>query len=167
MLLRPFLALPLSAALIIQGMPAVAGTSGGLSGTVQNTATKGLVPRARVTAVSPSQSVTTTADATGHFIFASLTLGTYTLSADNQGFDSTSVAGTSVFVDQTQSLTLGVRPQLRTIGASRLAAAATLIKPGVTTDAYSVSAAQQAAAAGRRRAACKFRRQFVSHTCKN
>ncbi len=41
MLLRPFLALPLLAALIIQGMPAVAGTSGGLSGTVQNTATKG------------------------------------------------------------------------------------------------------------------------------
>jgi len=125
------------------------------------------VPRAKVTAVSPSQSVTTTADATGHFIFASLTLDTYTLSVDDQGFDSTSVAGTSVFVDQTQRLTLGVRPQLRTIGRVTSRSGSDIIKPGVTTDVYSVSAAQQAAAAGRLRAACKFRRQFVSRTCKN
>ena len=144
--LRPLLACLIFAALARGGTPVLAGTTGGLSGIVQNASTRAPLAGAKISAVSASQSATTTSDASGHFIFASLAPDTYTVSVEKPGFDSASIAGVSVFADQTQSLALRTQPQLRTIGRVTSRSNSDLIKPGVTTDVYSVSAAQQTAA---------------------
>src|SRR5215472_1869434 len=77
-----FLKIALLAMLVVlfQGTWALAGTTGALSGyivQVDGTALAG----AKVTATSPSESVSTTTDAAGHFSFVSLTPDTYTVTA--------------------------------------------------------------------------------------
>ncbi len=144
--LRVLLACLIFAALAGQSSWVLAGTTGGLSGTVQNAATKAPLAGVKVSAVSASQSASTTSDASGHFIFASLAPDTYTVSVEKPGFDPVAVSGITVFADQTQSLALHTQPQLRTIGRVTSRGNSEIIKPGVTTDVYSVSAAQQTAA---------------------
>lgn len=72
----------LFALILCQGTWVLAGTTGSITGTVTDKATNAPLADARVTATSPSQSATTTTDATGHFTFLSLGPVTYTLSIE-------------------------------------------------------------------------------------
>ena len=56
-------------AMLCQETWALAGTTGGISGTVVDTETRAPIADAQVTAVSPSQSATARTDASGHFTF--------------------------------------------------------------------------------------------------
>ena len=142
---RVGVALMLLVALLVQGTWALAGTTGGLTGTLVDD--KGTpVSGATVTVDSPSQKSTTTTDATGHFGFLSLAPDTYTISASKTGFQPISAAGTSVFADQTETVTLHTST-LKEIGNVTARSATALVKAGVTADVYSVNPAQQAAAA--------------------
>ena len=58
---------------------ALASVTGGLTGTVVDADTSAPIAGAQVTATSPSQSVTTTTDAAGHFTFLTLSPDTYTV----------------------------------------------------------------------------------------
>jgi hypothetical protein len=125
---------------------AVAGTTGGLSGTVVEAISAAPVPNARVTVVSPSQVATATTDAAGRFVMLSLAPDSYTLSVERQGYEAASVSGVTVQADQTQTLQVILRKALRTIGSVRARAAAELVKPGTTIDIYSVNPQQAQAA---------------------
>src|SRR5580700_4567712 len=82
--------------LLFQGTWALAGTTGALNGVV--TLADGTpVAGAKVAASSPSESVSTTSDNTGHFSFVSLIPDTYTVTASKDGYDTTSQPGVSVF----------------------------------------------------------------------
>jgi hypothetical protein len=134
--------------MLVQGTWALAGTTGNISGYLTDSTNGKPIADARVTAVAPSQSATTTTDAGGHFIILSLQPDTYTVSADKSGYAPISVAGITVFADQTQTVAITTHPELKTIARVTSRAAANLVKPGVTSDTYSVnSAAVQAAAA--------------------
>ncbi len=106
----PLGALALSVAFMSQAGWAVAGTLGGIAGTVTDSKTGAPVSGVHVQISSPSQAATTTTDAKGHFIVMSLQPDTYTLTAVKPGYDTQSVSGESVYADQTQQYDLQLDP---------------------------------------------------------
>jgi hypothetical protein len=137
--------------LLCTTMTALAGTTGGLAGTLTNTATKQPLAGAKVTAASPSQIGSTTTDSSGHFQFLNLAPDTYVVSAQLQGYSVISASGITVVADNTRNLALAAQKELATIG--RVTASSSgggLVRPGTTADVYSINASQQAkvAAAG-------------------
>jgi Carboxypeptidase regulatory-like domain/TonB dependent receptor len=129
------------------GTPAVAGTTGTIAGTVSDATTKAPIAGATVTAVSPSQVARATTDAAGRFIFLSLAPDTYTISAQHAGFESLSVAGISVFADQSQSVPLALQKSLKEIARVSSRSSLSPVRPGTGTDVYSVNPALTNAAA--------------------
>ena len=138
---RALPAVLLVASLFCQGTWVLAGTTGALSGTLSEAGTNAPIAGARITATSPSQTASTTTDNGGHFTFASLTPDTYTISAEKQGFEPISLAGINVFADNTQTLTLTSRRALREIGRVTSRATTDIVRPGTTSDVYSVNSA--------------------------
>ena len=136
----------LSAGFLFQGTWALAATSGGIAGVVHDD-TGAPVAAATVTATSPSQVATTTTDAQGHFVFLVLQPDTYTLTVSKDGYQTTSVAGNTVFADQTQQVVLTAPRAVAVIYHAHVSAAG-LVKPGVGGDIYNVTpAGVQAASA--------------------
>ncbi len=145
---RGLVAFLITASMLCQGTWALASTTGGISGTVTDTTTGRAVADATVTAISPSESSTATTDNGGNFHFLTLAPDTYTISATKTGYNSASQSGITVFADQTHTLTLGISPALRTIANVTARAAGNLVKPGTTSDVYSVNAATQQVVSG-------------------
>ena len=136
-------------AFVLQGtMSVLAGTTGGLSGTLVDTASSSPIAGARITAASPSQTATATTDASGRFSFVSLAPDTYTISAAaTSAYDAVSLTGITVLADQTQTVSMQQAAKLRQIGSVTSRANSALVKPGTTADVYSIGALQQSKAA--------------------
>ncbi len=143
-----FVAAVITLAMLAQGTWALAGTTGGISGVLTDSTTGKPVADAKIGAVSPSQSADTTTDAGGHFSFLALAPDTYTVSAEKDGYAPVSTAGVTVFADQSVTLTMTTHPELKTIARVTSRAAGNLVKPGTTSDVYSVNAATQQVVAG-------------------
>jgi len=141
--LKRSLALAVALAFLATGVPALAGTTGGLSGTV--TETGGTVPIAgvRITATSPSQLANAVTDASGHFAFVSLAPDEYTLSLDKTGYEPVSYPGVTVFADSQQTLSFSMHKTLTTIANVSSRSSGNLVRPGTTADLYSINSAQQ------------------------
>ena len=137
----------LLAALALNSVPALAGTTGSINGFVTS-ATGAPEPGVKVTVVSPSQTASVNTDSSGRFTFLSLAPDTYTVSAAKEGFETATVTGISVFADQSQSLHLAVTPALRTIARVTTRSSMDMVKPGTTTDVYSVNSAVTQAVQG-------------------
>ena len=134
------MALALLVAFLGQVTWALAGTTGGVGGTV--TDEKGApVPGASVKAISASQSASTTTDATGHFSFLSLAPDTYTVSLDKAGYEPVSYAGVTVFADNQLALSFKLPKHLIDIVRVTSKTAANLVKGGVGSDVYNVDSA--------------------------
>ncbi len=132
----------LTAALFLATLlPALAGTTGGLRGRITDRATGAGVAGVRVTLASPSQSATATTDANGNFIFLSLSPDTYTLGVAPAGYDATSQSGVTVASDQVQTASLVVVRTIKTIGRTTSRSGSNVVRPGTTSDVYSVNAA--------------------------
>lgn len=127
--------------------PAVAGTTGGITGSISN-ATGSPVAGATIVATSPSQSATVTSDAAGRYAFLSLAPDTYTVVVSKEGFETTTTTGITVFADNVQSLRFVLHPALKTIATVTTRSSMDVVKPGTTSDVYSVNAAVTKAAAG-------------------
>lgn len=138
---------PVAVALIVailgQGTWALAGTTGGITGTVVDAQTHAPIAGVRITATAPSQSAITLTDAAGHFTFLSLTPDTYTVSGDKDQFTPASQAGVTVFADSMQTVSLAMQKALKTIAKVTSRAAGDLVRSGTTADVYSVNSALQ------------------------
>ena len=143
-----FVAVLVLLAMLAQVTWALAGTTGNISGTLSDTSTGKPVASAKISAVSPSQSASATTDAGGHFTFLGLAPDTYVVSADKEGYAPVSLAGVTVFADQSLTLNLSTHPELKTIARVTSRAAGNLVKPGTTSDVYSVNAATQQVVSG-------------------
>jgi hypothetical protein len=122
---------------------ALAGTTGGIGGTVRDAATGNGLAGVRVTVTSASQVATATTDANGHFAFVSLAPDTYVVSVQFPGYDPLSQSGVTITADARQTLTLDLHRPLKTIGKVTSRSAADLVRPGTTADVYSINARQQ------------------------
>jgi hypothetical protein len=134
-----------SALAAYSGQRAVAGTTGGLNGSV-STADGRPIAAARVSVASPSQIASTTTDERGDFSFLSLSPDTYVVSVEAKGFGSVTIRNVTIVADQARSVSAML---LREIGhvSQKLS---DLVRPGTTTDVYSVGpdAAKAAEALG-------------------
>ncbi|MDQ2817331.1 MAG: TonB-dependent receptor [Candidatus Eremiobacteraeota bacterium] len=135
------------AVLVFQGTWTLAGTTGALSGQIVLRDGGAPVAGAKVTVSSPSQTVSTTSNAEGRFNFVSLNPDTYTVTVSKEGYEPTSRPGVTVLADNTQTVNLQTSRAVKTIGEVTTRAAAELVRPGTTSDVYSVSATTQAKAA--------------------
>lgn len=127
---------------------AIAGTTGGITGRVVDSQTQAPVAGVTVTVNAPSQTATSVSDATGTFRFLTLVPDTYTISFTKDGYDPVTQPGLSVFADQVQTYNLTMVKTLRQIARVSSRAATNLLKPGTTSDVYSVNASGQQAAQG-------------------
>ena len=118
---------------------APAGTTGSLTGTVVDAATRAPIAGASVTATSPSQIERITTDAAGRFTFISLAPDTYTVSATHAGFESQAIAGISVFADQSQTIPIALQRGLKEIARVASRSSLSPVRPGTGTDVYSVN----------------------------
>lgn len=130
----------LSAAFLFQETWALAGTTGSITGQVtdQHGAP---VAGATVSVVSPSESLSTVTDSSGHYAFLTLAPDTYTVTATKTGYNSNSLTGAIVFADQALTLSLSISSSLKQIAHVVSQAAGSLVRPGTTVDVYSVNAA--------------------------
>ncbi|MDQ2680632.1 MAG: TonB-dependent receptor [Candidatus Eremiobacteraeota bacterium] len=127
--------------LLCQETWALAGTTGGLSGNVLESGGTTPIANVKVTASSPSQTLSTQTDASGHFVFISLAPDTYVVSAEKDGYSPASQPGVTVFADSTQTVAVTLQKALKTIASVTSRSAGALVKPGTTADVYSVNAA--------------------------
>ncbi len=135
---NPLLALMLTIAFIGQGTWALAGTTGGITGSVTDEA-GAPVAGASIRIVSASQSASGTTDAGGRFTFLSLAPDTYTVSIDKDGYNPVSYAGVTVFADNQLTLSFRMTKALKTIAKVSATSAGNLVKSGVGSDIYSVN----------------------------
>jgi hypothetical protein len=143
-LLAMLIAVTAPALFTLHAVPAFAGTTGGLSGTVTDAETSVPVADARVTVTSASQTASTVTDAGGRFHFVSLAPDEYVATLEKAGYEPVSYAGIAVFADAQQTLAFVMRKSLKTIAQVSSRAASSLVRPGTTADLYSVNAQQQA-----------------------
>jgi hypothetical protein len=137
-----------TALVLLTILPVLAGTTGGLRGRIIDRATGRGVPAVRVTLSAPSESAAATTDANGNFVVLSLAPDTYTVSVEPAGYDATAQSGINVAADQVQTISLTIVKTIATIGRTVSRSSAGIVRPGTTSDVYSVnSAGQQAAAA--------------------
>lgn len=127
--------------------PALAGTTGSLNGTVTDVKTGQPIADAAVIANSPSQRAEAKTDASGRYVFISLMPDTYTVSVSKSGYEPVTVAGVSIFADQNQGLPVRMQSSLKTIANVTTRSSISPVKPGTTTDVYSVNPALTRAAA--------------------
>jgi hypothetical protein len=130
-------------AMLSQGTWALAGTTGGLGGSVTDADSSAPIAGAQVTATSPSQQATTSTDASGHFVFLALAPDTYTVSVTKANYQSASVPGQTVFADSTAVVAVHLVPALKTIAKTTSLGAGSLVRSGTTADVYSVNAANR------------------------
>src|SRR5579872_6314895 len=128
-------------------LPAQAGTTGSLSGYVTDAATLSPISGAVVSAVSPSQTTTTTTGASGNYVFLSLIPDTYSVSVHKDGYETHSVAGISIFADQAQTVSFALQKAITTLGTVTVRSSLSTVRPGTITDVYSVNPALTKAAA--------------------
>ncbi|MGZ3561503.1 MAG: TonB-dependent receptor domain-containing protein [Vulcanimicrobiaceae bacterium] len=140
---RALVAVILAVALLGQGTWALAGTTGGMTGLVTDATSGAPIANAKVTASSPSETISTKSDSSGHFVFLSLPPDTYDVAADKEGYAPFSQPGVTVFADAQATLSLKLQPALKTIANVTSRAAGNLVRPGTTADVYSVNAATQ------------------------
>jgi hypothetical protein len=129
-------------------MRGLAGTTGGITGRVADSATHAPIAGVLVVATAPSQRATSTTDASGTYRFLSLAPDTYTLSFSRDGYDPITQPGLTVVADQVQTYNAAMTKTLRTIAHVTAQSAAALIRPGTTSDVYSVNATGQQARQG-------------------
>ena len=87
-----------------------AGTLGGLQGVVTDAKTGAPVAGVQLRISSPSQTITTTTDAHGHYVALSLPPDDYTLTMVKDGYVTEAAEGYPVFADQTQLYDLKLDP---------------------------------------------------------
>ncbi len=139
--------LVLVVAFVSQETWALAGVTGGLTGSVVDATSSAPIAGAKVTVSSPSQVATATTDSAGRFSFLTLAPDTYTVSVEKDNYQPLSISGELVFADSVETVAARLQKSLSTIAHVTATGAGGLVKSGTTADVYSVNAAGQAAAA--------------------
>lgn len=125
--------------LLVQGTWALAGSTGNINGTVRDQ-NGSPVALAKVSVVSPSQSVTLTTSNGGFYSALGLSPDTYNITATKEGYDSATLYGVTVQADQTSRADITIKPATKVLGRVTTTATATVVSRTVTGDLYAVNA---------------------------
>jgi len=124
----------------------LAGTTGSVSGRVFDAADNQPLANANVTVSAPSETTSAVTDNAGAFAFVSLSPDTYVVTVMKTGYDTTTQRGVTVLADQNQSISIALNKTVATLGKIVVRGTADLVKPGTTSDVYSINASAQASA---------------------
>lgn len=130
------------------GAPALAATTGTISGTVVAADTKKPLAGASIVATSPSGNGSATTDNNGFYNLPGLPPDTYTVSITAKGYETINLAGVTLVQDQTITLNQPLAKSLQVIGSVSTRSSSNLVQPNQTADVYVVSPQQLSAAAG-------------------
>lgn len=128
--------------------PASAATTGTISGTITDAATKKPLAGVVVVAASPSGRATATTDASGFYNLFGLSPDTYTVSFVLKSYDTIILSGVTVVQDQNVQLNPPLAHALQTIGRTSSRSAGNLVQSNQTADVYNISPQQLGAAEG-------------------
>ncbi len=128
--------------------PAAASTTGTISGTVTDAASKKPIAGAVVTASAPSGRGSATSDGNGFYNINGLAPDTYVLSITDKGYEAVVQGGVTVVQDQDVRINQTLSKSLQKIGRVSARNASNLVQPTQTADVYNVSQQQLAAAEG-------------------
>lgn len=126
-------------ALTFTATPALAGTTGGITGHVVDNAGAPLAG-AKVGATSPSQSANATTDAKGFYVILNLSPDTFSVTATKDGYDAVTVAGFTVQADQSTRADFSLKPSAKVIAHVTTSAQVSVVSRTVTGDLYAVNA---------------------------
>ena len=119
--------------------PAQAGTTGSISGTVTDLKTHRGIGGVRVTAISPTSTLKTTADKSGFFSFIGVSPDTYTVSFDVAGYTPGRLTGVAVFADQVASASIELGLAVRLLGTVTTRGQGGAFQPLQTQNTYTVT----------------------------
>lgn len=125
---------------------AVAGTTGAIRGRVYDSTSIAPIQDAKVSVVSPSQNAATMTDALGAYAFLSLAPDTYSVIVQKEGYDLSTQRGITVTADNVANVSFAMIRTITTLGRVSVRASNELVRPGTTSDVYSVNAATQSVA---------------------
>ncbi len=129
-------------------LPALAGTTGTITGTVRDAESGAPIGNVRVTATAASGSQSTTTNSAGFYSLQALIPDSYTLTFQSSGYNPGSQAGVMVQQDLISKIDIKITRTLKEIGRVSARSAGNLVKPYEGTDVYNVSAEQLNAATG-------------------
>ncbi|HEV2261692.1 MAG TPA: carboxypeptidase regulatory-like domain-containing protein, partial [Candidatus Rubrimentiphilum sp.] len=141
-----FLAMAFVCAGLVAPTPAFAGTTGNITGTITDATSGAPLANVKVTAVSLSQTATSTSDAKGFYSIVDIVPDTYTVTFALTGYEPATAAGVTVVQDQTVTVNQQLHTALRTIASVHASAQSNLVKPNQGSDVYTVGGAQLQAA---------------------
>lgn len=129
---------------------AAGGQYGILSGTVVDAKTRQPVAGARITAASPSGTFHAVTGANGQFIIDGVTVDSYLVTVEYQGYDALQLNGVSIIGDQTDNVgNLVISRTLRTIGKVAAHSTSSAFQPTQTTDSFTLSGGRIAETTGK------------------
>jgi hypothetical protein len=121
-----------------QGTGVLAGTTGGIQGTVTN-ASGSPVANVQVSVVAPSYSNKTVTGSNGFYALAGLPPDTYTVTFTANGFAAASVFGITINQDQTYALNHTLSAEVKTLGKQTVRGTTSLVQPKTTVNQYTVN----------------------------
>ena len=127
---------------VVCAAPALAGSTGNLSGKVLNDAGSP-VAGAHVSAAAPTGAYVTTTDAKGFYSIVNMSPDSYTVTVSAGGYQTSIYNGAAVFQEQTLVVNFTLQPEARVLGKVVTTAQKTnLVQPNVTSNTYNVTATQ-------------------------
>jgi len=138
-LTRALLIVACAAAFVCQATGTLAGTTGGIQGTVSD-ASGNPIAGVHVSVVAPSYTYATTTGPNGFYAMSGLPPDTYTVTFAKAGLQTQQVAGETVTQDQTISLNIHMQPEtVKSLGIVPVRAVTSIVQPKTTADVYTIS----------------------------
>jgi hypothetical protein len=129
-------------------LPAVAGTTGTITGTASEADTGTPIAGVKVTATSGSGTASTQTNRVGFYSLQALIPDSYTLTFKADGYDVAETAGVTVNQDQITIVDRTLRKTVQTLGVVHTVAQSNLVQPKTGTDVYNITGNHLAAASG-------------------
>ena len=124
---------------LLSPIAATAATTGQISGTITDAATKAPIAGALVEAVSPSGRYSSLTDARGSYGIVGIAPDTYRVTASKSGYALESVDGVTVLPDDTKTISFTLSRQVRTLATVGVHSASSAYQPNATEDSYAVT----------------------------
>src|SRR5579872_4791780 len=116
----------------------LAGTTGGINGTITDTAHHP-ISGVQVTAVAPSYRTQTSTGSNGFYALAGMPPDTYAVTYSKSGFESQTIPGITINQDQVYTQNLVLTAEVKTIGRVPVRASTALVQPTLTVNQYTVN----------------------------
>src|SRR5579872_3037916 len=138
--LRLFAVLGFALLLVTTGQATrtLAGTTGGINGTVTDNAGHPIAA-ADIAAVAPSYRTKTTTGTNGFYALSGLPPDTYALTFSKSGYQTQNVPGVTINQDQIYTLNMTLVSEVKTIGRIPVRGSTALVQPTLTVNQYTIN----------------------------